>query len=92
MIRCTPAPTGAVKVTFALPLDAAPTRCSVVGDFNAWEPGRHELRRRTNGTRSASVVVPAGSRMRFRYLGENGYWFNDPDVPEYVGEDSLLSV
>jgi hypothetical protein len=34
----------------------------------------------------------AGTPLWFRYLGENGHWFNDPDVPEYVGEDSLLAV
>ena len=47
-----------VKVTFALPLDLTAGRCSVVGDFNEWLPGTHELRRRGNGTRSASVTVP----------------------------------
>jgi 1,4-alpha-glucan branching enzyme len=81
-----------VKVTFALPLHQAPGRCSVVGDFNEWQPGRHELRRRTNGTRSASVTVPMGTRIRFRYLGENGHWFNDPEVDENDGQDNTLTV
>ena len=40
-----------VKVTFALPLEGPAGRCSVVGDFNEWIPGSHELRKRTNGTR-----------------------------------------
>jgi len=59
----------AVKITFALPVHQTPGRCSVVGDFNDWQPGRHELRRRTNGTRSTSVTLPSGTRIRFRYLG-----------------------
>ena len=81
-----------IKVTFALPLQHSPERCSVVGDFNAWVPGSHELRKRTNGTRSASVVVPPGTRLRFRYLDEDGNWFNDPDVADQDGRDNVLVV
>ena len=81
-----------VKVTFALPLHLSSGRCSVVGDFNEWLPGSHELRKRANGTRSASVTVPKGTRLRFRYLGEDGTWFNDPDVADHDGSDSVLVV
>ena len=91
MIRQSPTANG-VKVTFALPLELAVGECSVVGDFNEWQPGMHRMRRRSNGTRSASVTLPRGSRVRFRYLGEKGHWFNDPDVPELDGLDSILSV
>ena len=51
---------------------------AVVGNFNGWTPGAHVLRRRSNGTRSVSVTVPTGSSVHFRYLGENGLWFDDP--------------
>ena len=81
-----------VKVTFALPLDQTAGGCSVVGDFNDWEPGTHQMCRRANGTRSASVTVPRGTSIRFRYLGEDGHWFNDPDVAELEGSDSVLVV
>ena len=81
-----------VKVTFALPLHHAHGRCSVVGDFNEWVPGSHELRKRTNGTRSTSVTVPPGTRLRFRYLGEDGNWFNDPDVEYREGADDVVVV
>jgi len=91
MIRLSPT-AESVKVTFALPLGQMSSRCSVVGDFNEWRPGTHELRRRTNGTRSASVTVPRGSRIRFRYLAEDGHWFNDPDVYEHDGPDTVLIV
>ena len=80
------------KVTFALPADESAAGCSVVGDFNGWQPGMHQLRRRSNGTRSASVVLPLGTRTRFRYLGNNGHWFSDPDVLEFDGLDSVLAV
>jgi len=71
------------KVTFVLPGGEAGAGCSVVGDFNGWRPGVHQLRRRSNGTRSISVVLPLGTQIRFRYLGSNGHWFNDPDVVEF---------
>jgi 1,4-alpha-glucan branching enzyme len=83
---------GAVRVTFALPVGPSVTPCSVVGDFNGWQPGRHPLRRRSNGTRSATVTVPRGSRVRFRYLAEPGHWFNDPDLTDRDGPDSVLEV
>jgi 1,4-alpha-glucan branching enzyme len=79
-----------VKVTFALPAEDAVATCSVVGDFNGWKPGTHQLRKRSNGMRSASVTLPKGTRVRFRYLGSNGHWFNDPDVAEFDGPDSVL--
>ena len=91
MIRTSPT-AGNVKVTFALPLNLADGRCSVVGDFNQWLPGKHELRKRTNGTRSISVTVPKGTRLRFRYLGEDGTWFNDPDVEHRDGADDVVVV
>ena len=81
-----------VKVTFALPLDHMAGGCSVVGDFNGWQPGAHQMRRRSNRTQSASVTLPRGTRVRFRYLGTNGHWFNDPDVAELDGSDSILVV
>jgi 1,4-alpha-glucan branching enzyme len=81
-----------VKVTFALPLDLTAGRCSVVGDFNEWIPGSHELRKRANGTRSTSVTVPRGTRLRFRYLAEDGTWFNDPDVENREGADDVVVV
>ena len=81
-----------VKVTFTLPADEPATGCSVVGDFNGWKPGMHQLHRRSNRTRSASITLPLGTRIRFRYLGNNGHWFNDPDIDEFDGPDSILAV
>jgi len=75
--------TSAPRLTFAIPADAAPGAVSVVGDFNDWTPGAHVLRRRSNGTLSAAVNVRPGSVLRFRYLGENGHWFDEPDA-DYV--------
>ncbi len=68
---------GTVKVTFALHEERS---VSVVGDFNGWDASAHPMRRRSNGTRSASVVVPAGTELRFRYVTADGDWFDETGV------------
>ncbi|MCU1684555.1 MAG: isoamylase [Amycolatopsis sp.] len=80
MIRTNRGKNETVKLTFVLPGEEPAGRISVVGDFNDWRPGRHELRKRSNGTRSASVEVPSGTTVCFRYLGPDGHWFDDPDA------------
>jgi 1,4-alpha-glucan branching enzyme len=88
MIRRKKTATG-VTVTFALAqADDGPV--SVVGDFNDWTPGVHVLRKRSNGTRSVSVTLPAGQPVRFRYLAEGGRWFDDPDADVQQEDGSLL--
>jgi hypothetical protein len=72
--------TGKSKVSFVLPDDVHDGPVSAVGTFNDWRPGAHKLVRRANGTRSASVLVPSGQDVRFRYLGSGGVWFDDPEV------------
>lgn len=79
MIRVKRAADGHQRVTFALAQADLPgiAKASVVGNFNEWEPGRHELRRRSNGTLSTTVEVAEGTTLTFRYLGDDGVWFND---------------
>jgi 1,4-alpha-glucan branching enzyme len=87
-----PAQGGHVRLTFVLPANEPPGRVSVVGDFNGWRPGEHELRRRSNGTRSLAVTIPSGTSIRFRYLAEGDRWCNETEHPDIsqVGDDSLI--
>ena len=64
------------RVTFCLPADEPVGRVSVVGDFNDWQPGRHEMQVRRNGTRTVSVPLGPG-RYSFRYLATDGVWLDD---------------
>jgi 1,4-alpha-glucan branching enzyme len=80
----------AAKIQFVLPDDIHDGAVSVVGSFNDWRPGTHRLVRRSNGTRSVSVAVPRGQELRFRYLGNGGVWFDDPDAHEITGEGSVF--
>ncbi len=69
---------------FVLPDDVHDGPVSAVGSFNGWQPGAHKLVKRSNGTRSVSVKVPAGTEVYFRYLGSGGVWFDDPEVADGV--------
>jgi len=80
--------TAQTKVFFVLPDYIHDGPVSAVGTFNDWTPGRHQLVRRRNGTRSVAVRVSPGTELRFRYLGSGGRWFDDPDL-EPVGNEGL---
>jgi len=82
--------TGSSKIQFVLPDDVHDGPVSAVGDFNGWRPGAHKLIRRSNGTRSVSVTVPAGQDVHFRYLGSGGVWFDDPDAHEVHAGGSYI--
>ncbi|MFL6053916.1 MAG: isoamylase early set domain-containing protein [Actinoallomurus sp.] len=79
------------RVTFSLPLDQPDGVVSVVGDFNDWEPGRHELIRRRHGRRSVSVTLSPGVH-RFRYLATGGVWFDDDTADRTDEHGSLIEV
>jgi 1,4-alpha-glucan branching enzyme len=83
-----------VKVTFSLADDGRPV--SLVGDFNGWNPEVHPLRRRSNGTRSVSVVLESGQRASFRYLADGARFFDDPDgdaiEPNGIGQTHTVIV
>jgi hypothetical protein len=83
---------GSTRIQFILPDDVHDGPVSVVGTFNDWTPGVHKLVRRSNGTRSVSVEVPAGEEIRFRYLGSGGVWFDDDDAHLLEGQGALVSA
>ncbi|HEY6496075.1 MAG TPA: isoamylase early set domain-containing protein [Trebonia sp.] len=87
-----PQDNGMVRVTFALPATEPSAPVSVVGDFNGWDPFAHPLRPRSNQTRSASITVPSGSTLRFRYLADGGCWFDDETLASREGEDPIIAV
>lgn len=72
-----------VKVTFIQPFAASNSPISVVGDFNGWNPKANKLVKRSNGTASASITLDPGQTVRFRYVREDGVWFNDAEADSY---------
>lgn len=82
-----------VKVTFVLPIGDPDQPVSVVGEFNGWDPFAHPLKKRSNGTRSASVELEPGRSYRFKYLADDGSWLTDPDAESLDnGQGSVDSV
>ena len=81
------------RVTFTLPAAETPPEgvVSVVGTFNDWTPGQHELVPRRDGSRSVSVTLPAGEH-RFRYLATGGLWFDDSAADRVDATGGLLRV
>ncbi|MBT2478877.1 isoamylase early set domain-containing protein [Streptomyces sp. ISL-94] len=78
------------EITFVIPADTPPGPVSVVGDFNDWRPGAHELRARKDGTRAVTVALPGESTHAFRYLAAGDYWFNDESADGQEGANSRL--
>ena len=76
-----------IKVTFIVPNDPDQGRVFVVGDFNDWQVGADLLIKRSNDTRSVSVVLEPGQRYAFRYCTEDGAWFNDDGADAYEAND-----
>ncbi|MDQ3304695.1 MAG: isoamylase early set domain-containing protein [Actinomycetota bacterium] len=77
---------GKVKASFVLPVTETREPVSVLGDFNQWDPMADPLKKRANGTRSASVELEPGQRYTFKYLSEGGTWFTEPQVSHQVNE------
>jgi hypothetical protein len=89
----------ACKVTFVLPKEAAPDAesVSILGEFNAWSPDAHGLRRLEDGTFTITLELETGRSYRFRYVIDGwkyeNDWFADRYEPNpYGGEDSVVDV
>lgn len=69
-----------VEVTFTLALGSGPV--SVAGDFNEWDDNVTPLLMQGE-TLSATVTVEGGRCYAFRYVDEQGRWFNDDVADSY---------
>ncbi|WP_328761129.1 MULTISPECIES: isoamylase early set domain-containing protein [unclassified Streptomyces] len=83
---------GRTQVTFVLPEDTPEGPVSVVGDFNHWNPTAHPLNPQSDGTRTATVALPAHTSHAFRYLAAGDYWFDDPTADHHDGTNSHLNT
>ena len=54
----------------------------LAGDFNAWKPESHPLKRTSNGLWKINLSLSPG-RYEYRFLVD-GQWYNDPDCKSYA--------
>ena len=85
-----------VKVTFYLGSRNGNIRVSLVGDFNAWRAGVNMFKRKGD-VDVASITLSAGRRYEFRYVDDEGNWFNDEAADGYVpnafgGDNSYVDL
>jgi len=74
---------GYVTVTFTLSEGGLDDQAvAVVGDFNEWDPTVAPMVKKGR-QRTATVIMPAGRRYAFRYLSEEGRWWNDNAAHAY---------
>ncbi len=74
------------KVTFTLPVEAAPDaeKVSLLGDFNDWNAQEGPAMKRSKGHYEATLELPAGRSYEFRYLIDGKRWENDWDADGYT--------
>ena len=54
----------------------------VLGDFNGWDPARHGMKQRKDGTWSLTLRLPRDQDYQFRYLVDGREWDTDPESDE----------
>jgi 1,4-alpha-glucan branching enzyme len=83
------------SVTFEAPGEIAAEGLSVVGDFNGWNPEEDPMKQRKNGVWARTVRLLPGT-YRFRYVSDQGTWYNDPAADGYepsgLGGDNCLLI
>jgi len=74
------------KVTFSLPLEAAPDANEVrlLGDFNNWSWDEAVILSLNKAEYTAVVELEAGQSYEFRYLIDSHIWENDWAADDYV--------
>ena len=85
------------RVTFSLPAEVNAKTVAVCGEFNDWNAEKNPLKRRKNGSFSATISLKPGASYRFRYLVDGERWENDWAADEYLpnefgSEDSVVVV
>lgn len=87
-------------VTFTIPKQVSEKflECSIVGDFNNWNPNIHKMRRKSpNDEFTLKIELPAFKTFEFKYLFNDSNWFIEDEadglVPNIHGsQNSVLKT
>jgi 1,4-alpha-glucan branching enzyme len=83
-------PNGQTQLTFSLPAQDPPGEVSVVGDFNGWRAGLHQMLMSENDVRQVSVTVDPGIHY-FRYLATGGRWADEREADLITEHGSVVN-
>jgi 1,4-alpha-glucan branching enzyme len=73
------------KVTFELAPDQVKgNQVLLLGDFNNWDSEGTQLKKQKNGNYKATLDLPVGNDIQFRYLVDGQIWINDDAADKYV--------
>jgi 1,4-alpha-glucan branching enzyme len=73
------------KVTFELaPEQVSGNQVLLLGDFNNWDSEGISLKKQKNGNYKATLELPVGNDIQFRYLVDGENWINDDAADKYV--------
>jgi 1,4-alpha-glucan branching enzyme len=85
------------RVTFEIPSELNAQEAALCGEFNDWDPQKHRMKRRKDGSFSVTISLKPDQKYRFRYLLDGERWENDWAADDYVPndfgtQDSVVSV
>lgn len=74
------------KVTFSVDpgLSEGAKEVAVLGDFNAWDPTDHAMRKLKDGSFTKTIELEVGREYQFRYLVDGKRWINDDQADKYI--------
>ena len=85
------------RVTFSVPAEIGADSVALCGEFNGWDPEKHPLKKRKDGSFSTTISLKTGLSYRFRYWINNSVWENDWEADDYISnefgtEDSVVTL
>lgn len=74
------------KVTFSVDAGLAEgaKEVAILGEFNAWDPTVHAMRKLKDGSFTKTIELEVGHDYQFRYLVDGKRWINDDQADKYV--------
>ena len=74
------------KTTFSVPAaDYSGQQIGLVGEFNNWNSEAPiQMTKKKDGTLSATVELPVGKNVEFRYVVDGAQWVNDANADAYI--------
>ncbi len=74
------------KATFSVPAtEISGSKVGLVGEFNNWNTDAPiKMTKKKDGNFSATVELPVGKNVEFRYVVDGDTWMNDKQADDYV--------